>query len=103
MKLANEPSSVATPTAIPLACRTTTTQDAAANMSVTKSAIASSARSDVTRRSFRVACVEHLPTTTVGRRHSVNKHKLLFANNACLSLRPVTLLRQLFRGLEEAL
>jgi hypothetical protein len=33
----------------------------------------------------------------------VNKHKLLFADNACLSLGPVTLLRELFRSLEEAL
>ena len=30
------------------------------------------------------------------------KHKLLFADNACLSLRAVTLLRELFGGLEEA-
>src|SRR5262249_36819885 len=33
----------------------------------------------------------------------VTKRKLFFADNACLSLGPVTILRELFRSLEEAL
>src|SRR5262249_31800342 len=65
MKLANEPSSVATPMSIPFVCRITTTQDVAANVSVAASGRASRARSDVMGDPFG-SCVGRLPTTTVG-------------------------------------
>src|SRR5262245_55706536 len=68
MKLANEPSSVATPMSIPFVCRITTTQDAAANMSVAASAIAPlhALRSGGDPLGSRRV---HRSTTTVGREH----------------------------------